>query len=321
MLINPIKGVWAYVEGGMGAISNCLATNAKSFGDQIEIYLDQEVDKIILEDHNNCENIHSNGVLLKNGKFIESDYVLSNCTPRVTFEKFLKSYNLRDHEDNSISNFFKRVEKINYDSGSMKINLAVKKLPNFIADPNMNGDSVPMPHHRGTIHLNTESMQLLDTAYNETKLSNKPSSKPMIEMTIPSSLDPTLAPKDHHVVLLFCQYFPMDRENPDQSRDKYANIVFDSIEKYAPGFKDSIIGKDILTPYDLENIFGLTGGNIFHGSISLSQLFINRPVSNWSAYRTPIKNLYLAGSGAHPGGGVMGSAGRLAALECLNSMQ
>ena len=163
-------------------------------------------------------------------------------------------------------------------------------------------------------------MEILDNAYKEAKYLNKPSSVPMIEMVIPSSLDPTLAPKGCHVVLLFCQYFPMQRENVDDTREKYAQIVFDSIEKYAPGFKSSIIGKDILTPFDLENIFGLTGGNIFHGAMPLSQLYINRPVSGGWSYQTPIENLLLAGSGAHPGGGVMGSAGRLAALSLLSKI-
>jgi phytoene dehydrogenase-like protein len=161
-------------------------------------------------------------------------------------------------------------------------------------------------------------MQILDEAFKDAAVRNQASRKPMIEMVIPSSLDPTLAPKDQHVILLFCQYFPMDRKTNEQTKEKYAQIVLDSIEEYAPGFKSSIIGRDILAPYDLEQIFGLTGGNIFHGSMSLDQFFINRPVSGWSNYSTPIKSLYLAGSGAHPGGGVMGSSGRLAALQCIS---
>ncbi|CAF0707112.1 unnamed protein product [Brachionus calyciflorus] len=316
--IDGKKGVWAYVEGGMGSISNCLAQNTKTFGDQIEIHLSQEVSEIKLENKEN--NLKTKGVLLKNGKFIESDYILSNCTPKVTFEKFLNEYNLEKSDDKKVSNFFKRIKNINYESATMKINLAVNQLPNFTADPNLRGNT-PMPHHQSTIHINCENMQLIDDAYTEAKSLNRPSQTPMIEMVIPSSLDPTLAPKGSHVILLFCQYFPIDRLNNSETKEKYAQIVFDSIEKYAPGFKKSIIGKDILAPYDLEQIFGLTGGNIFHGAMPLSQLFINRPVSGWSSYKTPITNLYLAGSGAHPGGGVMGSAGRLAALECLTNLR
>lgn len=300
----------------MGSISRCLAHNANSFGDKIDIFLSQEVSEIKLEETNG--NISSKGVLLKNGKFIESDFVLSNCTPKVTFLDLLKKYNLNKHEDKEVSNFFKRIQNINYESGTMKINLAVNKLPNFLADPNQKDHSSPMPHHRCTIHINCENMKLIDDAFNEAKNLNKASTTPMIEMVIPSTLDPTLAPKGSHVVLLFCQYFPIDRETNEVSKEKYAKLVFDSIEKYAPGFTNSIIGKDILTPFDLENVFGLTGGNIFHGAMPLNQLFFNRPVSGWCSYKTPIENLYLAGSGAHPGGGVMGSAGRLAALECLS---
>ncbi len=138
---------------------------------------------------------------------------------------------------------------------------------------------------------------------------------------IPSSLDPTLAPKGHHVVLLFCQYFPMNRSvSSDNYKEQYAKLVFDSIEKYAPGFSNSIVGKDVLTPADLESTFELTGGNIFHGAMPLNQLFINRPVAQYSTYSTPIDNLYLAGSGAHPGGGVMGGPGRLGALEALKKI-
>lgn len=301
----------------MGSISNCLAKNLKSFGDQVEIHLSQEVDEILLEESDH--GLMSKGVLLKNGIFIESDCILSNCTPRVTFENFLKSYNLEKSQDNQVAKFIKRIKTINYESGTMKINLAVNKLPNFTANPNLS-DNKPMSHHQCTIHFNCENMHLLDEAYLQAKQFNKASETPMIEMVIPSSLDPTLAPKGSHVVLLFCQYFPIDRETNGETKQKYADIVLNSIEKYAPGFKDSIIGKDILTPLDLEQIFGLTGGNIFHGAMPLNQLFINRPVSEWSSYRTPIKNLYLAGSGAHPGGGVMGAPGRLAALEFLSNI-
>lgn len=154
-------------------------------------------------------------------------------------------------------------------------------------------------HHRCTIHVNCENMKLLDDAFKDAAVLGQGSRKPMIEMVIPSSLDPTLAPAGHHVVLLFCQYFPIDRQTNNVTKVLYADRVLDSIEDYAPGFKSSIIGRDILAPSDLEQTFGLTGGNIFHGSMSLDQFYINRPVSGWSGYRTPIKSLYLAGSGTY----------------------
>lgn len=303
----------------MGSVSQCLAVNTKSFDGRVEIYVDQPVAEIQLsKSSNGSGELRSSGVLLKNGKFIECKHVLSNCTPHVTFNKLLGKYNLAQDADKRVSNFFKRVQNLNYDSGTMKINLAVRGLPNFKADPST-GDA-PMPHHRCTIHVNCENMQLLDEAYKDAALQNRASRKPMIEMVIPSSLDRTLAPSGHHVILLFCQYFPIDRETNHITKEKYADTVLDSIEDYAPGFKSSIVGRDILAPYDLENIFGLTGGNIFHGSMSLDQFYINRPASGWSNYSTPISGLYLAGSGAHPGGGVMGSPGRLAALECISRL-
>lgn len=314
--VDGKKGAWAYVEGGMGAVSECLAYNCKSFEGQIDIFVSQEVKHIEL----NQSNTKAAGVVLADGKFIESDFVLSNATPHVTFQKLMSRFDFENHDNEEIAKFFKRVDKIDYDSGTMKINLAVNKLPNFLANPNFE-ENVAMPHHQTTIHLNAENMQMTDTAFLDMNVKKQPSEKPLIEMVIPSSLDPTLAPKDHHVILLFCQYFPMNRsQKSSEYKDKYAKLVFDSIEKYAPGFTDSIIGKDILTPADLEAEFGLTGGNIFHGAMPLNQLFINRPVAQNSTYSTPINGLYLTGSGAHPGGGVMGGPGRLGAIEVLKYM-
>jgi phytoene dehydrogenase-like protein len=252
---------------------------------------------------------------------IEADYVLSNCTPHVTFEKLLSEYNLAESKNDDISGFFKRIRNINYESGVIKINLAVSRLPDFTADPNISPNK-PMPHHGCTIHFNCENMNLIDSAYQDAKYRNLPSTKPMIEMVIPSSMDPTLAPKGSHVILLFCQYYPKAKDPVLDAtlKQEFALSVYNTIEQYAPGFKQSIIGQDILSPTDLENIIGLTGGNIFHGAMTLNQLFINRPVGNYGSYNTPIDGLYLAGSGSHPGGGVMGSPGRLSALLCLNKL-
>ena len=176
--VDGQKGVWAYVEGGMGSISECLAKNAKSFGDQIEIYTSQNVKQIELENPNGRPKVK--GVLLSNGRFIESDVILSNATPQVTFKKLLSKYNLEKHSDDTVSKFFKRIDNINYDSGTMKINLAVNKIPNFLADPNSSENHV-MPHHQATIHINCENMELLDVAFNEANIFKKASSKPMIE--------------------------------------------------------------------------------------------------------------------------------------------
>ena len=218
-----------------------------------------------------------------------------------------------------------------YMSPVTKINVAVDRLPNFIANPNTKEgtENAVMPHHKCTIHLNCEDSQLLENAYidatKDTKKSGQQYSKqPMIEMTIPSSLDPTIAPPGHHVCLFFTQYTPYNLEGgwTEDAKEKYAELIFDTVESYAPGFKQSIVGKEVLSPPDLEETFGLTGGNIFHGAMSLDQLYFTRPIAGGSgksvAPATP--RLYLCGSGAHPGGGVMGAPGRLAAKAVAQDM-
>lgn len=211
-----------------------------------------------------------------------------------------------------------------------KINVAVNKLPNFIANPNKTDQpSEVLPHHRCTIHLNCENSQLLDEAYKDaTKDLSQPgqySKKPMIEMTIPSSLDPTLAPPGHHVCLFFTQYTPYNLQGgwTEDAKEKYANLIFDTVEEYAPGFRESVVGKEVLCPPVLEETFGLTGGNIFHGSMSLDQLYMTRPITaaQGSTVTPSISGLYLCGSGAHPGGGVMGAPGRLAAKTATQDMK
>ncbi|XP_069139514.1 pyridine nucleotide-disulfide oxidoreductase domain-containing protein 2-like isoform X3 [Argopecten irradians] len=212
------------------------------------------------------------------------------------------------------------LRNLDYTSPVTKINVAVKELPNFVADPNIRKNEV-MPHHRATIHLNCEHSDLIHEGFLDAQ-AGKFSRKPMIEMVIPTSLDPTMAPPGCHVCLLFTQYTPYHladgQEWDDGNRNRYADTVFDDIEQYAPGFKASVIGRDILTPPDLEKTFNLTGGNIFHGTMGLDQLYMSRPTTRLSNYKSPVRGLYLCGSGAHPGGGVMGSAGRLAAMETLS---
>ncbi|MED6271535.1 Pyridine nucleotide-disulfide oxidoreductase domain-containing protein 2, partial [Characodon lateralis] len=198
---------------------------------------------------------------------------------------------------------------------------AVDKLPNFLASPTP--DDKPGPQHQCSIHLNCENVDILEAAYKEAK-NGRPSARPMVEMTIPSVLDPTLAPSGCHVVSLFTQFSPYHiegKEWTEQDREAFADTVFDWVEQYAPGFKTSVVGRDILSPPDLERIFGLTGGNIFHGSMSLDQLYLARPLPSLSDYRSPLKGLYLCGSGCHPGGGVMGSPGWNAALTVISDLK
>ncbi|KAG8281964.1 Pyridine nucleotide-disulfide oxidoreductase domain-containing protein 2 [Homalodisca vitripennis] len=182
-----------------------------------------------------------------------------------------------------------------------------------------------MPHHHATIHLNCENCDIVDEAYRDAQRGVLPT-RPMIEMVLPSSLDPTLAPPGAHVCLLFTQFTPYHlaggRVWDTMVREEYAQMVFDCIEEYAPGFKSSVVGKEVLAPPDLEHIFGLSGGNIFHGAMTMDQIFLSRPLASGSASpMTPVERLLLCGSGAHPGGGVTGAPGRLAALEAINMLK
>ncbi|XP_021436540.1 pyridine nucleotide-disulfide oxidoreductase domain-containing protein 2 [Oncorhynchus mykiss] len=302
------KGAWGYVEGGMGGVSKAIASSARSHG--ADIFTEQDVHQVLVGSDGSAK-----GVVLKDGTEIYSRVVLSNATPYVTFKTLTPQSALSPA-------FIKAVDQIDYTSPVTKINVAVDKLPNFLAAPTPDGK--PGPHHQCSIHLNCESVEVLQTAYEDCK-EGRPSFRPMIEMTIPSVLDPTLAPPGSHVVLLFTQFTPYSlvggRAWTDQDREAFADSVFSWIEQYAPGFKSSIVGKDILTPPDLERIFGLTGGNIFHGAMSLDQLYLARPLPSLSDYRSPIKGLYLCGSGSHPGGGVMGSPGWNAALAAMADLK
>ncbi|XP_076831699.1 pyridine nucleotide-disulfide oxidoreductase domain-containing protein 2 isoform X2 [Brachyhypopomus gauderio] len=303
------RGVWGYVEGGMGGVSKSIASSARSLG--ADIFTEQEVVQVLIgPDHS------AMGVVLKDGTEVRSKVVLSNATPYVTFKKLTP-------QDALDQTFINAINQIDYTSPVTKINVAVDKLPNFLAAPNT-AAGTPGPHHQCSIHLNCESLDVLETAYRECQ-QGRPSSRPMMEMTIPSVLDPTLAPPGCHVVSFFTQFTPYWLEGgrawADEDRENFANSVFDSVESYAPGFKESIVGKDILTPPDLERVFGLTGGNIFHGAMSLDQLYLARPLPSIANYRSPIKRLYICGSGSHPGGGVMGSAGWSAALTVLADLK
>ncbi|EFX86348.1 putative oxidoreductase [Daphnia pulex] len=305
------QGAWAYPEGGMGAVSSAMAKSAVEKG--ATIFTDQTVKEIMVDDGGSVA-----GVRLTDGTEILSKVVLSNATPQVTFINLLASGTLPE-------SYLNKVKSVDYTSPVTKINVALNALPNFLADPHTPGSGKAAPHHRCTIHLNCEESHMLDKAFQQGQQG------PMIEMTIPSSLDPTISPKGCHVALLFTQYTPYELQNgvqwDDNWKEIYAKRIFQQIDEYAPGFQQSIVGYEVLTPPDLERIFGLTGGNIFHGAISLDQLYLSRPFSSWKAHnqrdhypslpRTPIKGLYICGSGAHPGGGVMGTPGRLAAEQVI----
>jgi phytoene dehydrogenase-like protein len=293
---NGKRGVWAYVKGGMGGLTQALARAAKDLG--VDIRCDAEVAKILVQGNNAI------GVALTSGEEFHARKVASNLDPNLTFTKLLDPKMLPP-------DFAAAVKRINYDSASLKINVALSELPNFTACPG----SEPGPQHRGTVHM-CPDQDYIERAYDDAKY-GRPSADPILECTIPSSVDPSVAPPGKHLMSMFIQYAPykLKEGSWDTERDKFADRCFDVLNQYAPNFKKSVIARQILTPVDLEKTFNLTGGNIFQGSMTLNQLFLFRPVVGFTDYRTPVKGLYLCGSAAHPGGGVMGTCGYNAARE------
>ena len=293
------RGVWGYVEGGMGALSAAMAESARARG--VEIRLESTIDKITV-DAGTVSGVHVAG-----GEKISARRVASNLDPHATFEKLIDA-------DHLPSQFLSAVGRIDYSSASMKVNLAVSELPDFTCLP---GKDEVGPQHRGTIHIG-ETLEYLERAYDDAKY-GKPSERPIVEMTIPTSVDRTIAPAGHHILSLFVQYAPYQLVDGDwdEMKESFADRVIAEVARYAPNVPDSIIHRQVISPLDLERTFGLTGGNIFQGAMPLHQLFSMRPVPGWSDYRTPISGLYLCGSAAHPGGGVMGACGKNAAIEML----
>ncbi|KAH9557187.1 hypothetical protein CY35_07G071600 [Sphagnum magellanicum] len=306
---NGARGIWSYVEGGMGSVSMAIARAAQEAG--ATLVTNVEAKQFLVEEQ--FENIERavTGVVLADGTVVRAKQVLSNATPAVTFLKLMPDDILPDK-------FMTGVRCIDYKSGTTKINVAVDTLPRFWACPH--SGLGPGPEHFGTIHLGADSMDEIDIAYKDA-LRGKPSTRPLIEMTIPSVLDDTIAPPGKHVINMFVQYTPFHLTEGSwedkATRNAFAKTCFDLVDEYAPGFTSSVLGYDMLTPPDLEKVLGLTGGNIFHGAMGLDALFLLRPLKGWSGYRTPVKGLYLCGAGSHPGGGVMGAPGRNAASVVL----
>ena len=295
------RGVWGYVEGGMGALSAALRRSAEAAG--VEVRTDAEVAQIEVRDG------RAVGVRLVSGEILSARSVASNATPEVTFRKLL---------DQSLlpAEFREAVARIDYSSAVMKINLAVSELPDFTCMPSR---SEVGPQHRGTIHI-SPTLEYLEAAYEDARR-GEPSREPVIELTIPTSVDRTLAPAGHHIVQMFVQYAPYQLANThwDDIKEAFADRCIATVNAYAPNFAASVLHRQVLSPLDLERRFGLTGGNIFHGAMPLHQLFGFRPVPGWSDYRTPVAGLYLCGAGAHPGGGVSGAPGRNAARVMLGA--
>ena len=291
------RGVWGYVRGGMGGISNAIAAAAREKG--AEIRTNAEVAKILVKDG------AVRGVALADGTEILAPRVASGLDANVTFLKLMSAGDLP-------ADFVQAVRHIDYASASCKINIALSELPDFTALPG----TAPGPQHRGTIHI-SPTMEYIERAYDDAKY-GYPSKQPIIEATIPSVLDDTLAPPGKYVMSMFTQYFPYKLApglQLEEEKEKYADRCFEMMERFAPNFRRAVIHRQVLSPADLERRFGLTGGNIMQGVMSLSSLSFMRPVPGYADYRTPVRGLYLCGAATHPGGGVMGACGYNAARE------
>jgi phytoene dehydrogenase-like protein len=292
---NGVRGVWGYVRGGMGGLTQALASAARRHG--AEIRVNSPVARILTRDG------RVTGVALEDGTEIHASRVASNADAHVTFLKLTDPRELPP-------DFVARVRAIDYSSASLKINVALAELPAFSA-------AAPNTSLRGTIHI-APTLDYMERAFDDAKY-GRPSADPILECTIPSVVDPTVAPPGKHVMSFFVQYAPYELrdEHWDRIKDRFADRCFDVLNEYAPNFKRAVIDRQVLSPLDLERRFGLTGGNIFQGAMTLSQLFFLRPLPGYADYRSPIKGLYLCGAATHPGGGVMGACGYNAAREIL----
>ena len=287
--VGGVAGLWGFVRGGMGALTQAMAASARSRG--VEIRCDAEVVRIL------SKAGKARGVVLATGEEIRARAVVSNADPRRTFLQLVDGLELDE-------DFLRSIRTYRSGGTSLKINLALDALPEFKQAPG------PGPHHGATMHI-CPSIAYMERAWDDAKY-GRPSRQPIIEMTLPTVYDPTLAPPGKHIMGIFLQYAPysLSKGSWDDIRESYADHVIDCIAEYAPNMRSIILHRQVLTPLDIERMFGMTGGNIFHGSMSLDQLFVARPVLGWARYRTPIRNLYMCGSGAHPGGGGHGR-GRL----------
>ncbi|MEE2828366.1 MAG: NAD(P)/FAD-dependent oxidoreductase [Myxococcota bacterium] len=296
--IDGSSRAWGFPVGGTGAVSEALATAARHFG--AEIRTEAAVDRILVRSG------EGKGVVLEGGDELYARNVVSGCDPRLTLLKFLGEQHLPDEVVTQVKRY-----KLRGSSG--KVNLALDRFPDFSCRP---GDG---PHVRGDIAI-APSTDYLERAYDEAKYGDF-SQRPYINVVVPSLLDRNMAPPGKHVLSCFVQYAPYDiKEGPEfwpQRREAFGDAVVDTLAEYCPGIKEAILHRQVLTPWDLEQEFGLSEGNIFHGELGLDQLLFQRPFAGWSRYRTPVKNVWLCASGAHPGGGVMGAPGMLAADAIL----
>jgi phytoene dehydrogenase-like protein len=291
---------WGFSRGGTGAISLAIAGAAKEAG--VEIRTEAPVDRI------KVTHGRATGVALGGGEELDAKVVVSSADPRVTFVKLMEPGNLDDE-------FLEDVNRFKFRGSSGKVNLALDGLPDFKCLPGRG------PHLHGAISI-SPSVAYMEKAYDDAKYGDF-SRRPYVDIVIPSLTDPSVAPPGKHVLSCFVQYAPykLREGNWDQKREAFGDTVVETLSEHAPNLKSLILHRQVLTPLDLEREWSLSEGNIFQGELTLEQLFFLRPVPGWARYRTPIRNLYMCGSATHPGGGIMGAPGRIAALELLKDWE
>ena len=287
---------WGFAKGGTGSVSESIAGAARRFGATIRT--DAAVTKVLVK------NGRATGVVLESGEEISARTVVSGLDPRRTFLGLVGASELPDE-------FVGDIERFKFRGSSAKVNLALDGLPNFTCLPG-NG-----PHLRGAMSI-SPSMEYVERAYDDAKYGEF-SRQPYMDIVIPSLIDPGMAPPGKHVMSIFVQYAPYHLNGgwTDAKREALGDAVVNALARFAPNIKNIILHRQVLTPADIERITGLTEGNIFSGELALHQLFFMRPAPGWAKYRSPVKGLYQCGAGTHPGGGIMGASGRLAAMAML----
>ena len=287
---------WGFAKGGTGSISESISSAAKGFG--AEVRTGAKVEKVLVKDG------RTTGVVLVGGEEISAKRVVSGLDPSHTFLKLVDSKELP-------TELVDTVKRFKYRGSSGKVNLALSELPRFSCLPN------DVRIHRGAVSI-SPSIDYLERAYDDAKHGDF-SKQPYMDIIFPSVIDPGMAPPGKHVASIFVQYCPYHRKGgwDSAAREAFGDSVINTLSEYAPNLKNAILHRQVITPKDIEDTISLTEGNIFQGELALHQLFFLRPFPEWAKYRTPIRGYYQCGSGTHPGGGIMGASGRLAAIEML----
>ena len=301
--VNGKKGAWGHAIGGMGAITQAMARSAQARGAIIRV--STPVREVLVEGD------RAVGVVTDSGETIRAAAVISNLNPKLLYLKLLAAEVLPDE-------FRARISRWRCGSGTFRMNVALAELPDFTCLP---GKSAADHHTAGIIIAPT--LSYMEKAYFDARSSGW-SRQPIVEVVIPSTLDDTLAPAGQHVASLFCQHVAPqlpDGESWDTHREAVADLMIDTVNQYAPNFKGAVLGRQINSPLDLERTFGLVGGDIFHGALTLDQMFSARPMLGYGNYRGPLHGLYMCGAGTHPGGGVTGAPGHNAAREIISDFR